>query len=143
MNDIKAIIDRMKIAFKIKTNKELANKLGTSLSNIDNWKKRKSIPQKYILLVSQMNNINPDWLLTGEGEMYKSENKVHISGISNSIIGQAGNNNGIVNITHTGLDNNPMIKEIAEIFNTLPKDKQKYYYHKFMADMFEEMNKGK
>ena len=125
------------------TQKDLAITLNKSIDrikNIENGRVKKLHPEE-ISILSKKYNINPDWLLTGEGEMYKGENKVHISGISNSIIGQAGNNNGIVNITHTGLDNNPMIKEIAEIFNTLPKDKQKYYYHKFMADMFEEMNK--
>ena len=84
MNDIKSIINRMKKAFQVNTNKELAKKLGTSLSNIDNWKKRNTIPQKYILLTSQMNNINPDWLLTGEGEMYKT-NKVQIFDNENGI----------------------------------------------------------
>ncbi len=77
MNDIKSIIERMKQAYNVKTNKELAEKLGTSLSNIDNWKKRNNIPDKYLLLTSQMNGVEYNWLLTGEGEMYKqTENRV-------------------------------------------------------------------
>jgi len=72
MNDIRDIIVRMKQALNVTTNKELAEKLGTSISNIDNWKKRKTIPEKYLLLVSQMNGINKNWLLTGEGEMYNN-----------------------------------------------------------------------
>ena len=73
MNDIKSIIERMKQAYNVKTNKELAEKLGTSLSNIDNWKKRNNIPDKYLLLTSQMNGVEYNWLLTGEGEMYKTQ----------------------------------------------------------------------
>ncbi|AZV46877.1 hypothetical protein C3L23_06195 [Nautilia sp. PV-1] len=80
MNDTKAIINRMKQAFKVKTNKELAEKLGTSISNIDNWKKRNNIPDKYILLTSQMNDINKNWLLTGEGNMYSGRWGLQTSG---------------------------------------------------------------
>ena len=133
MNDTKSIINRMKEAFKIKTNKELSEKLGTSLSNIDNWKKRNTIPQKYLLLTSQMTNINPDWLLTGEGEMYKTQ---HIIDIKNSIVGQAGHNiKGDVTINTSSA--NESLKELCEAFQKLPTKKQKYYYHKIMADYFE------
>ena len=55
---------------KVNTNSELASKLGTTLSNVDNWKKRKSIPDKYILLTSQMTGANQSWLLTGQGSMF-------------------------------------------------------------------------
>jgi len=97
MNDTKSIINRIKEAFKVRTNKELAEKLGTSLSNIDNWKKRNSIPQKYILLTSQMTNINPDWLLTGEGEMYR-------------------NNKGGLNIAEHKIENAVEINYLPEVY---------------------------
>jgi len=130
MNDIKSIINRMKEAFKIRTNKELAGKLGTSLSNIDNWKKRNSIPQKYILLTSQMTDTNPNWLLTGEGEMYKTPS------VQNSIIAQ-GNNHKIIGNT-IGNNINNELKELCEAFQKLPEKKRKYFYHLIMAEMYKE-----
>ena len=130
MNDTKSIINRIKEAFKVRTNKELAEKLGTSLSNIDNWKKRNSIPQKYILLTSQMTNINPDWLLTGEGEMYRTPS------VQNAIIAQGNNHKIIGNVV--GSNTNNELKEICEAFQKLPEKKRKYFYHLIMAEMYKE-----
>jgi len=76
LSDVKSVIDRMKQVLKVNTNSELAAKLRTTLSNVDNWKKRKSIPDKYILLTSQMTGANQSWLLTGQGSMF-SDNSSH------------------------------------------------------------------
>ncbi len=71
MSSAKQIVDRMKLATKSKTYEELARKLGVTLSTINNWKQRNKVPDKNILKCAHMFNINPHWLLTGEGEMYK------------------------------------------------------------------------
>ncbi len=113
MSDVKSIIDRMKQVLNVRTNSELAAKLGTTLSNVDNWKKRKSIPDKYILLTSQMTGADQSWLLTGQGSMFNSPN------------------------TPTSTDTS-IEAELLEAFRKLPKKKQDYYYHKIKAEALEE-----
>lgn len=64
------ILDRLKIAVNVSSDSELANALGVSKSTISNWKNRKSID--YDLVFSFCEHINLDWLLTGRGDMIKS-----------------------------------------------------------------------
>ena len=70
MKNVKEIIDRMKKATNSRTYDELAHKLGVSLSALNSWKQRGKVPDKNILKCAQMYNIDYNWLLTGEGEMY-------------------------------------------------------------------------
>ena len=113
LSDVKSVIDRMKQVLKVNTNSELAAKLRTTLSNVDNWKKRKSIPDKYILLTSQMTGANQSWLLTGQGSMFDHS---HASPSTDT----------------------PIEAELLEAFRKLPKKKQDYYYHKIKAEALEE-----
>jgi transcriptional regulator with XRE-family HTH domain len=64
------IIDRLKMVVKVNTDSELANAIGVSKSTISNWKNRKSID--YDLVFSFCEHINLDWLLTGKGDMLKT-----------------------------------------------------------------------
>jgi len=72
MSNIREVLNRLKIALNAKSFTEVAKKLGVSESTIDSWRARKRIPDKYIATL-QVKGINPDWLLTGEGEMYKTD----------------------------------------------------------------------
>ncbi len=73
---VKEILKRMKQAYKVKSFKELAQKLGVSESTIDSWKARGSIPDKYILQTVHLQGIDKTWLETGEGEMYKTNERL-------------------------------------------------------------------
>ena len=73
MNEVSAIIVRLKNAFNVHTHAELADKLGISPHTVSVWKRRKAVPEKIILKCSQMTNISVNWLNTGRGEM-KREN---------------------------------------------------------------------
>lgn len=61
------ILSRLKIVAKTNTDSDLAAFLGISRSTLSNWKSRGTID--YDLVFSKCENINYDWLLTGNGEM--------------------------------------------------------------------------
>lgn len=64
------ILDRLKEAFTVNTDTEIANILGVKKATLSNWRNRNSID--FPLLFSVCEHINIDWLLTGEGEMLKT-----------------------------------------------------------------------
>jgi len=95
------------------TQKDLANTINKSIDrikNIENGRVQKLHPDEIIAL-SNKYNINPDWLLTGEGEMYKENDNKEIK--------------------------DEYCTEICENLKKLPKEKQKYLYHKFMTEIYE------
>lgn len=78
------IIDRMRSALGIKKQKSLAEKLGVDQSAISTYKKRNEVPDEWYLRLQVSDGLNPDWLRTGEGEMYwrqadKEENDEKLS----------------------------------------------------------------
>ncbi|MCK0203733.1 LexA family transcriptional regulator [Ornithobacterium rhinotracheale] len=68
------IINEIKSHLNIKTDSDLADFLGVKQPTISTWRKRNSID--YDLIMTKCNNINGHWLLTGEGEMLKTEREV-------------------------------------------------------------------
>ena len=66
------IINQIKLHLGIKTDSEFAEFLGVKQPTISTWRKRNTID--YDLIITKCNNIDANWLLTGEGEMLKSEN---------------------------------------------------------------------
>ena len=68
-----AILARIKEYYSFNTDTDLADFLGIQRSTLSNWVKRNSID--YDLVLSKCEHINKNWLLTGEGEMLKSDNE--------------------------------------------------------------------
>ncbi len=66
--DVNGIIDRAKEALNIEQDQELATKLSVSKSTIAAWRRRGSIPAKYLSEMMIKGTISLDWLLTGEGD---------------------------------------------------------------------------
>jgi hypothetical protein len=102
----KKVIDWLIFQGKIKSQKELARELGyteSSMSQIINGKV--PLSERFVKKLSMMgDNINENWMLTGEGDMLKGINvqKMGDVSINNSGngVGQIGQNNG-GNITIT------------------------------------------
>lgn len=69
--DKSLILNQIKCEFGIKTNAEFARVLGISPQNLSNWYKRNTFDENLIL--RKFTNVDEHWLLTGEGEMLKSE----------------------------------------------------------------------
>ena len=68
------IIQRAKKALNLKNDKDLSILLGISKSTLSNWNNN-SRSIDYPLLFSKCEQINFDWLLTGEGEMLRKKEK--------------------------------------------------------------------
>ena len=111
MKKITPILNRLKQITNSKTDKELTQKLGISYSTLDTWKNRDKIPEKRLLEFSLKYQVPMEWLLTGEGEMYKGNQTIQ----------------------------NPFCAEICDNFKKLPEDKQKYLYHTFMSKIYENL----
>ena len=65
--------DRIKKARKIRglTQKRLAEELGLSLTAIQYYESGKRTPNNAVVLaIAKVLDVNPHWLLTGEGEMF-------------------------------------------------------------------------
>lgn len=69
--DKSLILNQIKRAHNIGSNAEFARILGISPQNLSNWYKRGTYDANLIL--RKFTNVNEVWLLTGEGEMLKSE----------------------------------------------------------------------
>ncbi|TBR44357.1 hypothetical protein CBF23_003300 [Marinomonas agarivorans] len=65
--DSQAIIDRLKISYKTKSDRELADLLKLPQGTISNWKKRETIPYKEICNSYINTGTSVEWLLTGKG----------------------------------------------------------------------------
>lgn len=65
------ILNEIKKHMKFKTDTELANFLGVKQNTISTWKARDTID--YDLIISKCDFLDANWLLTGKGEMLKSD----------------------------------------------------------------------
>jgi phage repressor protein C with HTH and peptisase S24 domain len=57
-------------ALGIRSQLELAEKLGLNRSAISQAKKKKIIPDKWILNLYRLHGVNPDWIETGKGQVF-------------------------------------------------------------------------
>ena len=67
------VLNRLKEAYNIQKDIDLAELLGISKSTLSNWVSRDSLD--YDRVFSKCEHINIDWLLTGRGSMQKSEGR--------------------------------------------------------------------
>lgn len=66
------IVARLKNSLQIKDDKDLAKLLNMTPATFHGRKKAGSIPYDAIFSLANMENIDYNWLLTGEGSMYKN-----------------------------------------------------------------------
>ena len=121
---------------------ELAKKLNMQPQALARYEKDKVKPSiELAQKLTNMFNINLNWLLTGRGEMFLKDNP-KIAGIVNSEIQNAaiaghngvaiaGNNN---TITSNLSNEDKMIQELITAFKKLPKRLQRGYYFKILGD---------
>ncbi|WP_053067779.1 helix-turn-helix domain-containing protein, partial [Muribacter muris] len=65
------VLERMKNALNLRTNKDLAEKLDVSTQTLSGWKVRNALPLEEILKFSSTHQISLDWLLWGEEKLMK------------------------------------------------------------------------
>ena len=66
------VLDRLQKVFNVTTDTALASKMGLKRATLGAWRTRNSMPYAECISVAKSRNVSLDWLLTGEGEMYKS-----------------------------------------------------------------------
>ena len=68
---IDELISRLKIYFKTETDKELAQYLGVSATNLSNWKKRNTFD--FDVVFTKCEGVNFNWLFLGEGDTLRDK----------------------------------------------------------------------
>ncbi len=71
MVNAQEIIHRLSEALGTKTDADMAIQLGVSKSTISNWKARNTVPYEQCMEVTKREFLSLNWLLTGEGPMYR------------------------------------------------------------------------
>lgn len=66
------VIERVKKSLKIKNDCDVAEKLGMKAGTFNARKKSNSLPYEEILVLANAEKLDFNWLLTGEGEMYRN-----------------------------------------------------------------------
>jgi len=85
--DVRSILNRIKEAYNLKNDAELAKYLDVLATRVSNWVSRNAID--YDLIFTKCKDLNFDWLLTGTGEKFRI-NMIH--GDRNPV----GNNQGTI-----------------------------------------------
>ncbi len=65
------VIERMKQAANLKNDSRVAHALGVTPQALSNYKKRGRLPSDLILRFAELFGVSVDWLLTGEGRMFR------------------------------------------------------------------------
>lgn len=69
MNTISEQMDRLKIAYGVKKDIELAKALGKDKNTVSCWRTRRAIPVSVMRMASLERGVSLEWLLDGNGEM--------------------------------------------------------------------------
>lgn len=76
------VIDRLKKVLKINHDYEVAERLNMKPGAFNARKKSDSLPYEEILLLAELEKLDYNWLLTGEGTMLKNSGVIEISGMN-------------------------------------------------------------
>ncbi|QPH84810.1 bacteriophage CI repressor [Campylobacter concisus] len=104
MENLEAILARMRAVLGVKTDKQMCEILEIQYGTLDNWKNRKKIPRGRLLEIATKLNVTPEYLESG----------THISNNTNSVIVNGSNNGSIVNGHQVKVSDEFM--EFAELF---------------------------
>ncbi len=87
--NVSLITKKIKTAYEVSTNAELAIKLGVSVSAIEAWSRRKEIPQKYIFQCTAETGVSIEWLLDEDKPTFNiSGGSKNISQVNGGTINQ-------------------------------------------------------
>lgn len=75
MPNISLILNELRRHKGFSTKAKFADFLGISAQNLGNWYKRKTYDCN--LLIVKFTDVNPEWIMTGKGEMLKSNSRLN------------------------------------------------------------------
>ncbi|QMT34807.1 LexA family transcriptional regulator [Neisseria wadsworthii] len=78
--DTKTPVNRAKIALSVKTDIDMARKLGVSPSVVGGYNRRQTVPLEQCIKIAELTGVSLDWLILGKGE----KNNDNIAAHSNS-----------------------------------------------------------
>ncbi|MCQ8103268.1 helix-turn-helix domain containing protein [Methylomonas sp. SURF-2] len=67
------VIDRLALIFEAKNDSDLCKYLGLARTTLSTWRGRDSVPYAICVQIAQEKGISLDWLLAGEGPMYRNQ----------------------------------------------------------------------
>jgi hypothetical protein len=121
--NVKITTEKMKIAMNATSYLELAKQLNITLPTIDSWKKRNTIPNKYLLKVSEDTGVSIDWLLDEDKPTF------HISGGSKNISqvngGTINQGSGIEKEFELFDENDPVFISFKKAYECVKNEKNK------------------
>ena len=68
-----AVLDRLQILFGVDSDSDLCKAINVNRATLGTWRVRNSVPYSLCVKVAEEKGASLDWLLTGEGEMYRTE----------------------------------------------------------------------
>ena len=121
--NVKITTEKMKIAMNATSYLELANQLNITLPTIDSWKKRNTIPNKYLLKVSEDTGVSIDWLLDEDKPTFNiSGGSKNISQVNGGIINQG---SGIKKEFELFDENDPVFVSFKKAYECVKNEKNK------------------
>lgn len=92
-SDAKKLIKKIKTAYQVSTNPELAIKLGLTVSAIEQWSKKNKVPEKYIFQCTSDTGVSLEWLLDEDKPTFAIYGgKGHVNNVNDGGIGIVKNN---------------------------------------------------
>ena len=73
--DLEPILERAKLHLNVKSDAELARHLGISRQELHQYKKKSSIPYKYLINFCRIESLSTDWLIFGREKPSDSESE--------------------------------------------------------------------
>jgi len=108
----------LKVSFNVYTNKELAEVLGITESAIKQWKKRDSIPMKYMKMIENKEQILNNYINNVSQKGTNSKQNVNL------------------NIGHGNL--NEIDLKLCELIKKLSDKEKEYYYHEIKSQILKK-----
>lgn len=131
-SDAKKLIKKIKTAYQVSTNPELAIKVGLTVSAIEQWSKKNKVPEKYIFRCTSDTGVSLEWLLDEDKPTF------HISGGTKNI---SQVNGGIINQDYEKENELELFEEFKKIENLAKMTKKMDFLKKELESIKEELKK--
>ena len=69
-----SVLDRLQIALGVQNDSQLCEATNTRRATLGNWRSRNSVPYPLCVQIAEERDLSLDWLLTGDGAMFRNGN---------------------------------------------------------------------